>query len=311
MLAEMKSRVGKVLKSRRNARDWPGKVDFYANEYTQAKSKYEGTASNALYKSPSDLGVVVARPDENNGPFKLAVNHLELVESLVKKVNQKLEDTSQVNYFLVDQALQSELDEQIKKFRHTSDLPLVKNKEVAKVYLKETTDLPELEAVAKTLVPLSEEKYYQSYLWVEKAAVIRSIGNKYPDKKSTLWHTDNHFESITKIMVYLNDVGPDNAPFEFLRHKEDHHVLRIKAHMPQYYKGGRVPLSVIDKYLEEGYERHQVLGPKGTVLFFDDKVIHKGNEPTDGFHRDVVILQLRPSDKKLDRYLVPGQTMPM
>lgn len=311
MIFSIKKKIGKMVKARRDAKEWPVKLAYFSDEYSKAKEYYASkeTITQSSFDSPSDLLIHHVIPGQvNNTPFTLPENYLAIVNELSSVVDERLKESKNVSFALAEEKFTRQLEAELVKHARTEDMPLVKDGRISKLFLKNTTDIAVLEKLASVLVPLAEKLYYHSYVWVEKAALLRSIGNQYPDKKSTLWHTDNHYESITKIMVYLNDIGEKDAPFEYLRHKETHEVVRIKANMPQFYPGGRVPLTVIDDYLSRGYERFKVLGPKGTTIFFDDKIIHKGNEPEDGHHRDALILQLRPATEKPASYILPGKT---
>ena len=103
---------------------------------------------------------------------------------------------------------------------------------------------------------------------------------------------------------YLSDVLQNTAPFEYLRKKTTHEPVRVKGGMPPKYPKSRVPNDVIENYIANGYEAHKVLGPTGTMLLFDEKIIHRGNMGVNG-HRDVVILQLKPVAFKPEKYIDP------
>jgi hypothetical protein len=56
----------------------------------------------------------------------------------------------------------------------------------------------------------------------------------------------------------------------------------------------RVAPEVVERHLANGYESHRVIGPRGTVVIFDDNIIHRAT-PARAGARDVVVFQVRPS----------------
>ncbi|HYE84979.1 MAG TPA: phytanoyl-CoA dioxygenase family protein, partial [Vicinamibacterales bacterium] len=123
--------------------------------------------------------------------------------------------------------------------------------------------------------------------------VYRSPVSRQAARQSWLWHFDNHPREMLKVMVYLTDVNTGTAPFEFIR---DRPGGRARLGTPLRPKLGdsRVPAALVDQWISEGAERVQVTGRRGTVLIFDDNVVHRGTLASTG-HRDVVVFQLRPA----------------
>lgn len=189
----------------------------------------------------------------------------------------------------------------------TWNIPEVKNGMVGTVHLKNCLELDGLNELASFLLPQIESLIYNSPLIVDNVSMFRRLPSPLPEFSSILWHSDNHFEGVIKIMFYLNDVGEKQAPFEYLRHSKNGEPVHVKPKMPQFYPQGRVPEKVIETYKKNGYEAHKVIGPKYTMLVFDDKVIHKGNYAEEGY-RDVLVLQLKPSIKHTGVYISPRWT---
>ena len=59
---------------------------------------------------------------------------------------------------------------------------------------------------------------------------------------------------------------------------------------------------MINDFVNQGYNKKKIVGPKGTVLFFDNNIIHKANIPTRKY-RDVVIFNIRPTLHKFEPYI--------
>lgn len=159
-------------------------------------------------------------------------------------------------------------------------------------------------------MPEVERSVYGSYVEVEGVVVYRNPVCTLPEAAATLWHADHHYDGVMKIMVYLNDVGERNAPFEYLRHAKTGALVRVRATHPPRYPGNRIPADMIAGYLADGYVRHKVIGPKGTFMLFDEKNIHKGNYAEEGA-RDALVLQFRPTLTRTERRIDPAWTKAM
>ena len=94
-------------------------------------------------------------------------------------------------------------------------------------------------------------------------------------------------------MVYLTDVSEGTAPLEYLHDRRSDRPL-FGAPLSPLHLNSRVPAAVIDRHLAAGCEPRVVTGPRGTIVIFDDNIIHRGTLAQTG-HRDVLVLQVRPS----------------
>jgi hypothetical protein len=97
---------------------------------------------------------------------------------------------------------------------------------------------------------------------------------------------------MLKVMVYLSDVDEDSAPFEYLRHRDSGRPVYGAPLAPMHHHS-RIAPGVVDGYLANGHETHRVTGPRGTVIVFDDNVIHRATLARSAA-RDVVVCQVRP-----------------
>jgi hypothetical protein len=92
-----------------------------------------------------------------------------------------------------------------------------------------------------------------------------------PVDETRMWHRDNEDHRIVKIIVYLNDVGEDGGPFEF---------LPVDRTPPIW----RVPIVNSSRVTEEEMARlaphdswRPCTGPRGTAVFVDTcRVYHRG-----------------------------------
>ncbi len=89
--------------------------------------------------------------------------------------------------------------------------------------------------------------------------------------ETRLFHIDGEDAAIVKIIVYLNDVGPDDGPFEFVPKNLNPTVSDLGS---RYYQ--RVPDDLLARHTPKS-EWVAATGPAGTVVFVDTcNVFHKG-----------------------------------
>jgi hypothetical protein len=94
---------------------------------------------------------------------------------------------------------------------------------------------------------------------------------------SELWHSDNYPAGNFKILVYLTDVGEQQAPFE-------HRV-------PVRYRPRRRGLSWQETREASDGASRTITGPAGTTIIFNNNIVHKGNYCREG-HRDILMVGL-------------------
>jgi len=175
----------------------------------------------------------------------------------------------------------------------TAALPEVINREVITIQLLDPLSLDGLPDLCEPLLDEIERTHYASFTLVDKVYVYRSPISEQTPRASWLWHYDNHPREMIKVMIYLTDVDEGTAPFEFLRERGSQRPA-VGAPLAPLHWHSRVPPDQVDRYLAGGYETHLATGPRGTVVVFDDNVIHRGTLAQTG-HRDVLVLQLRPA----------------
>ncbi len=118
---------------------------------------------------------------------------------------------------------------------------------------------------------------------------------------SETWHTDNTHDQDFRLFVYLNDVGPNQAPFGvwdpvvFVPHKLNACQTSGK---PSGLRGPRYKetMGMLMPIKKVGKEK-TFTGPAGSTIAFNNNVIHKGNYCKEGY-RDAICLQLLPIEHK-------------
>ncbi|MBA3935961.1 MAG: hypothetical protein H0X38_00715, partial [Planctomycetes bacterium] len=134
---------------------------------------------------------------------------------------------------------------------------------------------------------------YSSHALVDKVYIYRNPISESEELVSWRWHYDNHPVEVLKAMVYLTAVGEGDGPFEYLRNRATGEAVTMPP-LP-LARDSRIAPARMAALLASGHEGFKVLGPAGTVVLFDDNVIHRANR-AERHHRDVVVLQARPAD---------------
>ncbi len=252
----------------------------YADYYELCKQSY---AANSEPLDPKlnlyDLKMQVIRPGEDHELIKPPDNYLSLVESLSEKVNNKVLDPSE----------------------HYKD-PSASGYDIA-VQIREIWDIPELEQIAEAILPQLEKNVFNSYIHLSAIHAYRNVQTDSPEVSSWLWHYDNNPKEAVKLLIYLTDVDENNAPFETLE-KDGDYIKMLTSRTgydnwkPPYVPQSRIPKNMMNEFSAAGYKKHKITGPAGTMLFFDNNIVHRATIPTEGY-RDVAILNIRPTFNKI------------
>lgn len=92
------------------------------------------------------------------------------------------------------------------------------------------------------------------------------------------WHRDSPVSHQFKAVCYLNDVGEENGPFQFI--KRSHHKMDvIGSYLRGLFKPGQYRFSEaeIDTYLSNtARQAFSVTGSAGDLVLVDTKGIHRG-----------------------------------
>jgi hypothetical protein len=141
------------------------------------------------------------------------------------------------------------------------------------------------------------KNYYHSYYSIYWANIIRSypIPN-YNNDESLLYHFDDNPKGILKTFIYVNSQDGNNGAFRTLLKKESD-LLKKKGFL-SYTTDDRLENQ---KMITQSNFNNKILtfsADEGSILVFDNNIIHKGNLPKKDF-RDLIILETIPSCKDL------------
>jgi hypothetical protein len=184
----------------------------------------------------------------------------------------------------------------------TADAAAIKNKDVISLQLRDALSVDGVRELGDAILPEIERRLFAAFVIIDKIYAYRNLVTRQKEQVSWLWHYDNHPTEVVKIMIYLTDVGPLNAPFEFVRRKSDGQPLGFS---PKPLLGdSRINASRVDELVANGHEIVKATGPRGTMLIFDDNVLHRATFAREG-RRDVLVYQIRPATFPPERRLDP------
>jgi hypothetical protein len=289
-------RAGAYVK--RRAREagplWRGKMILrrYTAHYARARRAYNGRAVAAPSTRVYDVGVRVSGPGAADSFLALPADFATRTARVASAADAALARSAHCDFFPAVSA--ASITER------TADVPEVVDGQVITIKLRDPFAVDGIGELCEPLLAQLERAVYGCHLIVDKVYVYRSPISRQQPKASWLWHFDNHPREMLKVMVYLTDVDEDSAPFEYLRDPAG--VPRLGAPLAPLHGDSRIPAAQIERHLDEGWSRHIVTGPAGTVLVFDDNVVHRGTLARRR-HRDVVVFQVRPAAFRATPYL--------
>ena len=95
------------------------------------------------------------------------------------------------------------------------------------------------------------------------------------------WHRDSYSRQV-KSMVYLSDVKDANGPFEYLEKSHTYlnimRELKLKKALKKWNTYTRFSDSFVQEYMQRyNLEVKRICGPKGTIMIFDSRGVHRGS----------------------------------
>jgi hypothetical protein len=271
----------------------------YAEHYREAQQSYRAAGHIPILavSSLEDVRVRKVDPKGEESFIRFPGGYLPLIDRISLDVEAKLDNACNCWFFPKLKAPPEQ--------NKVKSLGAVRNGEVIAVQLKDYLGVEGLDDLCAALIPQIEEHIYGSYVLVDKVYVYRSLVSHVKEQVSWTWHYDNHPVEILKVMIYLTDVSESHGPFEYLRSSRTQEAIYKSPTPLSGY--GRVSSREVRCYLADGAESQKVTGPRGTLLLFDDNVIHKANVAQTGY-RDVIVLQLRPCTLRQKRFISSSHT---
>ncbi|MCY4524247.1 MAG: hypothetical protein OXB84_05875 [Halobacteriovoraceae bacterium] len=203
------------------------------------------------------------------------------------------------NYSLVINLLSAEI------FSRFQSKENIIQKEELFLYIEDIYNVPYLEDVAQIILPQIEKNLFNSFCLMDGCYIYRNIYSS--NKKHSSWipHFDNQPKEIIKVMVYLSDVNNEqDAPICFLL-KNGKGIKKESIYKDSFKNqyGSRISKKEMNSYINQGYSFIPFLGKKGTVIIFDNNLIHKATVPSIGKFRDAIVFSIRPWPKRNIKYI--------
>lgn len=270
----------------------------YSAHYRRAQRVFRANADGNVPGVIDEVGVEVIRPGVPGARIALPAAFPVMVERVARQVGEAMAVAANCRFV---PALHSQPVPE-----RTDAVPEVIDGRVLTIQLRDPLAIEGLQGLCEPLMDELERTLYGCFVIADKVYVYRSPVSRQPRSASWTWHFDNHPREVLKVLVYLTDVDEGRAPFEYLA------APRTGAAVPggpltPLFGDGRVAPDEIDRLQGDGCQAIRVTGPRGTVIVFDNNVIHRATPAASG-PRDVLVLQVRPSTMKLTPRIDPRWT---
>ena len=165
--------------------------------------------------------------------------------------------------------------------------------------------LPEVISLGNEFCKILSKEFFGCQVVFDRIECYKNKVTNSSEHSSWKWHYDDCAPYRYKIMVYLSDVNVDNGGMKVLLNKDksciSYKSSRIKMGQKKspLYEGSRIPDSVIDQHMKNGFTAEEIMGPMGTTLFFHQNIAHKATIPTKEPSRTCLIYNFRPYHKIL------------
>ena len=192
------------------------------------------------------------------------------------------------------QVLSKIVDEYFSKRKPTDNPKLIKYEKFD--YIK-----PYINNISSIVVPYLEENLYGCNLYVDKVYTWRNVEHNQKED-SWIWHFDNNPNEIYKVMIYLSDVDEHKSPFQYLVDDDGFgKVIKGTRQGMDQWKTilSRLSDNEIKNFVETGYKVNSMVGKKGSATIFNNNLVHRATTPEKNNHRDVVVLRVKPTIKKI------------
>jgi hypothetical protein len=181
---------------------------------------------------------------------------------------------------------------------------LQKYKDIENIKFSYEIEKIDLEGIAMPLFEILNNNtsaitnYYKSNFQIYWSSIQRTIPGKMTTATSFGWHLDDNPKQLLKLFIYLNDVMEFNGAFRTFNYY-DTDLINKKGFKSNTEINRVNSQSIVNNLLIEKKIHLNVLeGIKGTMLCFDNNLIHKGTLPIQGF-RNLIQIEIYPSDSEL------------
>lgn len=129
------------------------------------------------------------------------------------------------------------------------------------------------------------EDYYQSHFKIYCAEIYRLTVTDQAPRLSSLWHIDNYPPGMLKVFIYLTDCDRKTGALRLLPRNLSRRLFR------QGFFDRHCAERFVEQLERDGFP---VEGKAGTVIVWDQNLIHRAKAPEYGF-RDAVSIKVLPS----------------
>ena len=142
------------------------------------------------------------------------------------------------------------------------------------------------------------ETFYGSYWQPYWISLQQNFPGTAEAASSFDWHIDDNPRQLMKIFIYFNDVFESNGAFRAFTYPVSRDLLQagFKSWSAKLRTENQPMIN--DYYAAHPDELKVLEGTAGTVLMFDNNLVHKGTPPREGF-RHLAQIEIYPSMTKV------------
>ena len=274
---------------------------IFEKYYKEARRIYKLDTGLSANCNINDLTIKTYNPNKIDNDFDLPDDYLKLVNKISIEVNEKFKTTNNCNFFpKINKVSCPNLVDDIKE---------VKENKLQSVQLKDPFIINGLNELISIIVAKLESSVYGSYIFVDKIYIYRSLKSKLKLQGSALWHFDNHPNEVTKAMIYLTEVDECNGGMQIYSSEKGEQIkFKSKPGLLNPFYPSRLNKRCLAKIEKKNYYKpRKLIGPKGFTFLFCENILHRATVPTEKY-RDVILLQFKPSHKKIEPALSKKNT---
>ena len=144
------------------------------------------------------------------------------------------------------------------------------------------------------------EAFFGSNFKIYRACGYRTLPKSEPYQElqnAWRWHSDCYPSQIIKVMMYLTDTDRHSGAFPVHPVANSKRLFRLG-----FFDRYAVP-DALQRELDDAETYVWAEGPAGTIVIFDDNLVHRATPPEPPHHRDVFVFEVMPSREPWDAHL--------
>lgn len=246
-----------------------------------------GRAFSALYRTRAFLGRLAhPKPPADERAERLRADGLVVLPGRMQAAWVEARNRANAPYFGLERPADMAWSPDGKELKEVASATAEERRAFYFLHIKNYQRVLDVYADVIPVVEPILRAYFGSWFYVRDVYCYRT--QPVPAAQGSYqWHRDNYPPGSMKVMVYLTDVEPEDGPL----------TVAAGSHAGFEPSLGRVGDRYEDAFVRERFSLKDCVGPRGTVILFNNNAIHRATDPRRG-HRDVVNFTVFPSVRR-------------